>query len=64
MTDLRYGSNFGLLCANCGHGYCYHFDYDESLDRMVAHPCEHYNCNEGCKQWMLTPQELQELEPK
>jgi len=34
------------LCANCGHGWLWHSDFDESCERFVDHACEYW---EGCR---------------
>lgn len=37
-------------CAACGHGWGWHADYDDSLERFVTHACEHYNAC-ACRAW-------------
>jgi len=44
----------------CGHGWFYHHDYDEFLERFADHGCEHWSgC--GCKAWRDSASSLETL---
>lgn len=44
-----------LVCVACGHGWCYHHEYDEDLERYTPQPCDHWSgC--GCEAF-ITPSE-------
>jgi hypothetical protein len=32
-------------CTKCGHGWFWHSDYDDALERYVGHGCDHWT---GC----------------
>jgi hypothetical protein len=36
--------------CECGHGWLYHFKYDDELERYVISPCDHHSgCD--CELW-------------
>jgi hypothetical protein len=49
-----------LNCAKCGHGWHYHHQYDDDLERYVPQPCDHWQgC--GCDAFMADRPAIEEV---